>query len=56
MEVATWRGVSGVVLGRNGGNGRSYSYGCRTELDGFEGVFDLEEAAFGGEGTVKESD
>lgn len=26
--------------------------GCAAELDGFEGVLDLEEAAFGGEGTV----
>ena len=28
--------------------------GCAAELDGFEGVFDLEEAAFGGEGAEKE--
>ena len=26
--------------------------GCGSMFDGFEGVFDLEEAAFGGEGTV----
>lgn len=25
---------------------------CRAQLDGFEGVFDLEEAAFGREGAV----
>ena len=28
----------------------THSDGCRAELNGFEGVFDLEEAAFGGEG------
>ena len=26
------------------------SYGSRAEFDGFDGVFDLKEAAFGGEG------
>jgi len=30
-----------------------YAYCCGTELDSFEGVFNLEEAAFGGEGAVR---
>jgi hypothetical protein len=30
--------------------GRGDADGCAAELDGLEGVFDLEEAAFGGEG------
>jgi len=30
--------------------GCCYAYGCGAELDGFKRVFDLEEAAFGGEG------
>lgn len=35
------------------GEGKAYSYSCGTELDGFEGVFDLEEAAFGGESAAR---
>lgn len=30
----------------------SYAYCGRTELDGFEGVFDLKETAFGGESAI----
>ncbi len=30
--------------------GERYAYGCGAELDGFKRVFDLEEAALGGEG------
>ena len=37
------------------GEGRAYAYCGRTELDGFEGVFNLEEAAFGGESAVVEA-
>jgi hypothetical protein len=32
------------------GGGAAHAYGCGAEFDRFEGVFDLEEAAFGGEG------
>ena len=32
---------------------RKYAYCCGTEFDGFEGVFDLEETAFGREGAVR---
>lgn len=42
----------GLVGRRERGEGRVYAYCGRTELDGFEGVFDLEEAAFGGECAV----
>ena len=34
----------------DGGEGGAYADGGGAEFDGFEGVFDLEEAAFGGEG------
>ena len=37
-----------VVKGR--AIGEQYTYSCGAELDGFERVFYLEEAAFGGEG------
>ena len=30
----------------------SYSDSCRSELNGFQGVFDLEQSSFGGECTV----
>lgn len=32
-----------------------YAYGCRAELDGFEGVFDLEETTFWREGAGQRS-
>jgi len=42
--VGKLRGEGGEKVRR-----KAYSDGSRAEFDGFEGVFDLEETAFGGE-------
>ena len=47
--------IARVCGEKKGGEGRAYAYCGRTELDGFEGVFDLEEAAFGRESAVGEA-